>query len=278
VHGRGAPLRLHETCLRRRRVAAVERFGGAQPGGGARQGAGLEGLLGLAQRLLAERPAPLGGEPLCGPRQFGIALYNGAAGHGGVVGRQRIALAGGEAVVAQDVAGGGDDGVEGAAREQYRVDDGEQVGAEAERADGVVDESGAAIVPVVGEQPARPLGVVGGLQREREPSQIALLSSIRAASAAAGGAVGRIATASSRASSCRPVGGRSAAARGVEAGDRLPARRSAPRPGRKSRPPRPGGIVASDASVEVVRQRIGAARGRASASASDQQKPCGSHR
>src|SRR5437867_7119592 len=143
--------------------AAVEAMRVEQVEGGMIQVVALEGALPGGDGLLAERGGAVGPEPPDGARDLGRVARPGLALEERPVMDQRLALLPREPAVVPEVDGGGRDAVDGAAGEEERVQHSQEGAAreDAERADEVVDDAGAAVVPVVGEKLVRPRRLVG---------------------------------------------------------------------------------------------------------------------
>jgi len=114
----------------------------------------IERLLRELERVLAQCRRALGAEPPDGARDLGRVARLRLALEERAVAREGLALGRGEPIVVPEVDGGGDHAVGRAADEEERVERGQERAAreDAERADGVVQHRGAAVVAVVGEQ------------------------------------------------------------------------------------------------------------------------------
>ena len=118
---------------------------------------GVERALGLAGGLIAQRGRAFGAEALHAVDDLGCVVRPGVVLDDGAVVHQRLALTRRQPVVVPQVDRGGGDAVDGAAREQERIQGGEEHRAREhpEGPDGVVDQVRATVVAVVGQQPAR---------------------------------------------------------------------------------------------------------------------------
>ena len=124
---------------------------------------GLDRVLAGGDGLLAQRGGALGPEPPDGACDLGRVARPGFALEERPVMDQRLALLPRETAVVPEVRGGGGDAVDGAPGQEEGIQRGQQNAAreDAERANEVVDDAGAAVVPVVGEELVRACRLVG---------------------------------------------------------------------------------------------------------------------